>query len=131
MTNIITPHKLGQILFNKISESILEDSHQETKLRKQNKRKRLKWFQKHKNWTGEQWVTAQWSDESKFQVFGFRRRVFVYRSSGKQMLDQCVIPTVKQGKDSAMVWECFGRGCTGDHIKIEGILKKERYLKLK
>jgi len=99
-------------------------------LRQQNKTKRLRWAREHKNWTREQWDTVLWSDESKFEVFELHKRVFVRRSPGEQMLDQCVIPTVKQRRGSVMVLECFGKGGTGDLIKIEGILKKEGYLKI-
>jgi len=99
-------------------------------LRQQNKRKRLQWARDHKNWSRQQWDTVLWSDESKFEIFGCHRRVFVRRSPGEQMLDQCVIPTVKHGGGSVMVWGCFGGGRTGDLIKIEGILKKEGYLRI-
>ena len=46
-------------------------------LRKANKVKRLQWACKHANWTISQWKTVVWSDESKFELFGNKRRIFV------------------------------------------------------
>lgn len=99
-------------------------------LRRQNKIKRLQWAKEHKNWTHEQWERVLWSDESKFEVFGSKRRIFVRRSKEERMLDPCVIPTVKHGGGSVMVWGCFGGQATGDLVKIEGILKKQGYKKI-
>lgn len=99
-------------------------------LRRQNKIKRLQWAQEHKNWTHEEWERVLFSDESQFEVFGSKRRVFVRRSTQERMLDSCVIPTVKHGGGSVMVWGCFGGRATGDLVKIEGILKKEGYKKI-
>ncbi|KAI5086166.1 hypothetical protein C0J45_24088, partial [Silurus meridionalis] len=46
-------------------------------LKKGNKQKRLVWAKKHKEWTLDQWKSALWSDESKFEIFGSNHRVFV------------------------------------------------------
>ena len=37
------------------------------------------------------------SDESKFEVFGSNRRVFVRRRVGEWMISACVVPNVKHG----------------------------------
>ena len=42
-------------------------------LRKGNTTKRLKFAQRHKNWSAEQWKSVLWSDESKFEIFGTKR----------------------------------------------------------
>ncbi|CAK9814356.1 Transposable element Tc1 transposase [Anthophora quadrimaculata] len=99
-------------------------------LRKQNKKKRLQWAKCHKNWTLEDWKKVLWSDESKFEVFGSKRRVFVRRKVAEILNDNCVVPTVKHGGRSVMVWGCFGNNMTGDLIKINGILRKEGYLNI-
>lgn len=96
-------------------------------LRPQNKVKRLAWAKKHQNWSISQWKKVLWSDESKFEVFGSHRRVFVRRRVGERALEDCIVPTVKHGGGSVMVWGCFGNNRVGDFIKIEGILKKEGY----
>ena len=44
------------------------------------------------------------------------------------MMKQCVVPTVKHGGSSVMVWGCFGNNNTGDIVEIDGIMIKEVYL---
>ena len=63
-------------------------------LRLQNNKKRLAWAMKHRHWTTENWKKVLWTDESKFEIFGSSRRVFVRRRVGKMMVLQCVTPTV-------------------------------------
>lgn len=99
-------------------------------LRKINKQKRLQWALKHRNWTQAQWEKVLWTDESKFEVFGTKRRQYVRRSSSEKMLPECVLPTVKHGGGSIMVWGCFSAKGTGDLIRVEGIMKKVDYLNI-
>lgn len=96
-------------------------------LRKVNKQKRFKWAREHQNWTAEDWSKVLWTDESKFEIFGSRRRTFVRRSAGERASEQCIVPTVKHGGGSVMIWGCFGGTTVGDIVKIEGTLKKEGY----
>ena len=43
------------------------------------------------------------------------------------MMKQCMVPTVKHGGGSIMVWSCFGGNNTSDIVKIGGIMTKEVY----
>ena len=54
----------------------------------------IQWAKKHEQWTLDRWKSALWSDESKFEVFGSNRRVFVRRRVGEQIISACVVPTV-------------------------------------
>jgi hypothetical protein len=94
-------------------------------LRSVNKVKRLNWAKEHRNWTEDDWKKVLWSDESKFELFGCKRRVFVRRRPTEKMLPQCIQPTVKHGGGSVMIWGCFAGDTVGDLVKIDGILKKE------
>ena len=38
-----------------------------------------------------------WIDESKFQLFGTKRRQYERRRPGKRVMEACVMPTVKHG----------------------------------
>lgn len=96
-------------------------------LRPQNKQKRLEWAKKHKDWTEEDFNRVLWSDESKFEVFGTKRRVFVRRSAEQKMLPDCMVPTVKHGGGSVMVWGCFSSSGVGDLARVIGKMNKEAY----
>ena len=48
-----------------------------------------------------------WFDESKFEIFGSVRCVFVRLRVGERMISACVVPTVKLGGEGVMVWGCF------------------------
>lgn len=71
-----------------------------------------------------------WTDESKFQIFDSNRRIFVRHSKDERAIEACTLPTVKYGSGRVMVWDCLGGSKPGSLVKIEGILKKEGYLKI-
>jgi hypothetical protein len=96
-------------------------------LRPQNRAKRLAWANKHKNWTYDDWKNVLWTDESKFEIFNTKRRVYVRRRTGERYLSACVTPTVKHGGGSVMVWGCFGAEKVGDLHQVQGILNKNGY----
>lgn len=96
-------------------------------LRPQNKLKRLEWARNHKDWTAEDFKRVLWSDESKFEVFGTKRRIFVRRSAEQKMLPDCIVPTVKHGGGSVMVWGCFSSSGVGDLTRVIGRMNKEAY----
>jgi len=96
-------------------------------LRKQNKIKRLGWARKYSKWTVKQWSKVLFTDESKFEIFGGKRRVYVRRMRGERCINQYITPTVKHGGGSVMVGGCFGNDKVGDLIHIKDTLTKERY----
>lgn len=96
-------------------------------LRPPNKRKRLLFAQKHKDWSIDKWKSVLWTDESKFEMFGSKRRQHVRRKKGERFKSQCIAPTVKHGGGSVTVWGCFSYDGVGDLVRIEGIMRKEHY----
>ena len=68
-----------------------------------------------------------WTDESKFELFGSHRRQYVRRKVNERFKPDCIVPTVKHGGRSVMVWDCFSHAGVGQLKKIEGIMKKEQY----
>ena len=96
-------------------------------LRKVNQQKRLAWAKFHENWTVQQWKKVLWSDESKFEIFGGKRSVYVRRYDGERFKKECLVPTVKHGGGSVIVWGCFGGEKLGHLIKIEGIMDQKVY----
>ena len=83
-------------------------------LKDTNKMKRLAWAKKHEQWTLDWWKSVQWSDESKCDIFGPNRSVFVRRRVGEWMISACVVPTVKHGGGGVIVWGCFAGDTVSD-----------------
>ena len=71
------------------------------------KKERLAWAKKHEQWTLDRWKFVHWSDESKFEIFGYNHCVFVRCVVGERMISACVVPTVKHGGGFVMVKRCF------------------------
>lgn len=93
-------------------------------------RDRLRFAYFHQNWTIEQWKNVLWTDESKFQLFNTNRRVFVRRFAGERFSKPCLVPTVKHGGGSVMVWGAISGKGVGPLVKEEGIVRKEDYKKI-
>ncbi|CAK9827692.1 Transposable element Tc1 transposase [Anthophora retusa] len=74
--------------------------------------------------------TVLWTDESKFEIFGNKRRQFVRRRKGEAYQEGCLKPTVKHGGGSVMVWSCISANGVGDLIRIDGKLTATQYLKI-
>ncbi|KAF2886384.1 hypothetical protein ILUMI_19789, partial [Ignelater luminosus] len=70
-------------------------------------------------------LRAENKHESKFEIFGSKRRGYVRRSVGERISDECVVGTVKHGGGSLLVWDCFGNNKTGDLHRIAGTLNKK------
>ena len=62
-------------------------------LKDTNKKKRLAWAKKHKQWTLDWWKSVLRFDESKCEIFDYNCHVFV----GERMISACMVPTVKHG----------------------------------
>lgn len=87
-----------------------------------NRKKRLNFARKHKDWTSDDWARVLWSDESPF-VYRYNRREKVwvlkrgpFRTSGTRA-------TVKHDQ-KINIWGCFCRNGVGNLYFIKGIMKK-------
>ncbi len=73
------------------------------------------------------WNHVLWSDETKINFFvsdGVKR---VWRQPGEEYKDKCVLPTVKHGGGSVMVWGCMSAAGTGELKFIEGTMNANMY----
>ena len=71
------------------------------------------------------WKSVFWSNESKFEIFGSNRHVFVRHRECEWIISACVVPTVKHGGGGVMVLGCFAGDTDGDLFIIEGILNQQ------
>ncbi len=55
----------------------------------------------------DDWNHVLWSDETKINLFGSDGVKRVWRQPGEEYKDKCVLPTVKHGGGSVMVWGCM------------------------
>ncbi len=68
------------------------------------------------------WNQVLWSDETKINLFGSDGVKRVWRQPGEEYKDKCVLPTVKHGDGSVMVWGCMSAAGTGELQFIEGTM---------
>lgn len=68
--------------------------------------------------------------ESKFEIFGTKRRQYVRRRVGEAYNPACVQTTIKHGGGSVQVWGCITSVGVGPLIRIDGRLTAEKYLNI-
>ncbi len=68
-----------------------------------------------------------WSDETEINLFGSDGVKREWRQPGDEYKDKCVLPTVKHGGGSVMVWCCLSAAGTGELQFIEGTMNANMY----
>ncbi len=66
-------------------------------------------------------------DETKINLFGSDGVKCVWRQPGEEYTDKCVLPTVKHGGGSVVVWGCMSAAGTGELQFIEGTMNANMY----
>ena len=94
----------------------------------QNATKRTVWCRSHKTWTMEQWKTVIWSDESTFTLFPTSGRVYVWRTPSQAYDPDCLLPRVKHGGGSIMVWAAISWYSVGPIITLQGHVTANDYV---
>lgn len=95
-----------------------------------NKKKRLEFAKKYVDKPISFWKTVVWSDESKFELVGKKKRRKVWRKVGEALLDRHTTKTVKFGGGSIMVWGCFSWSGVGNLHNIDGIMDARHYIRI-
>ena len=75
----------------------------------------------------DRWKSVLWSDASKCEIFGSKRRVFVRCRLGERMISACVGSTVKHGGGGVIVWMCFAGDTVCDLFRIQSTLNQHGY----
>ncbi len=71
------------------------------------------------------WKHVLWSDETKINIFGSNGVKRVWWQPGEEYKDKCVLPTVKHGGGSVMVWGCMS--AAGEIQFIERTMNSNMY----
>jgi len=84
--------------------------------------KRLKglrrWFDDHKTWRSDDWNSVIRSDESSFTLFPTSGRVYVWITPKEAYNPECLVPSVKHGGGSVMIWAAISWYSAGPIITL-------------
>ena len=99
-------------------------------LTKKNMNAHLKFAKKHLDDPQEFWNNVLWTDESKVELFGRHGPRYVWRKPNTAFHSKNLIPTVKHGGGSVMVWGCFAASGPGRLAIIEGTMNSALYQRI-
>lgn len=97
-------------------------------LTQKHKKNRLQFCQDHRDWTVQDWERVIFTDESKFNLVNSDGVTYIRRRPGEELLEQCVVPTVKFGGGSVMVWGAMCYRGVGYLEDVSGRLDAEGYI---
>lgn len=95
-----------------------------------NRKRRLNFAKEHITKDVKWWDDVIFLDESKFNIFGSDGKTMVWRKPNEELKGKNIMPTVKHGGGSVMVWGCISAKGIGNLVFIDGIMNKEGYLKI-
>ena len=75
------------------------------------------------------WSSILWSDETKME-FRTQGCGFCLAKKGEAFNPKNTVPTVKHGGGNIMFWGCFSANGPGNLVKVDGIMRKEDYVKI-
>ncbi|KAK3530781.1 hypothetical protein QTP70_001580 [Hemibagrus guttatus] len=99
-------------------------------LSKKNIKARLSFARKHLDDPQDFWENTLWTDETKIELFGRSVSHYVWRKSNTAFQKKNIIPTVKYGGGSVMVWGGFAASGPGRLAVINGIMNSAVYQKI-
>ncbi|KAK3535010.1 hypothetical protein QTP70_001966 [Hemibagrus guttatus] len=99
-------------------------------LSKKNIKARLSFARKHLDDPQDFWENTLWTDETKILLFGRSVSHYVWRKSNTAFQKKNIIPTVKYGGGSVMVWGCFAASGPGRLAVINGTMNSAVYQKI-
>ncbi|GFY11132.1 transposable element Tcb1 transposase [Trichonephila clavipes] len=91
---------------------------------------RRQWCRTHRQWTPQQWQQVIWSDELTFTLYQTTGRVYVWRTPKEAFAPECIVPTVKHGGGSFMVWGAISWRGLGPLVALYGKVKSAYYVNI-
>ncbi len=68
-----------------------------------------------------------WRNETKINVFGTDGFKTVWCRKGEEYKEKCMVPTVKHGGGSVLMWGCMSAASVGELHFIDGIMNSQMY----
>ncbi|KAG2465277.1 TCB1 transposase, partial [Polypterus senegalus] len=93
----------------------------------QHKQSRLRYAQAHLDKPASFWNKVLWTDETKIELFGHNKWRYAWRKKNTAFQEKHLLPTVKYGGGSIMLWGCVASAGTGNLVKVEGCMDSTQY----
>ncbi|KAF7670306.1 hypothetical protein LDENG_00272020 [Lucifuga dentata] len=97
---------------------------------RKNTKARLTFAKKHLDDPQDFWENILWTDETKVELFGRCASRYIWRKTNTAFQKKNIIPTVKHGGGSVMVWGCFAASGPGRLAVIDGTMNSALYQKI-
>lgn len=97
---------------------------------KRNRQRRVSFAREYLIKEVDFWKDVIFCDESKFNLFGSDGKKMVWRKPNEEMLNRNILPTVKHGGGSVMVWGCMSAQGVGNLVFIDSTMNHHMYLNI-